>query len=340
MAAGSCALPDDFVKGSAAAGGGGAGGSGPTCPPHPRDLPTECDPARIDDRHNCCFEGRDCGPDGETNCIAGECGFLGPWGPAGMDPEGPLGIVVRGDDAIFTLRQLDPSFQGRIMSVPLAGGDPVELTEDVLWTPTHVATDGSQIFWLNEHNSELWVLDTQGESLLVASGPGGSMAGLSHLAVSSGRVFFALSSGGIYRAGVDDREVTAAQIAQAVAPIGVAVAGDALFFTEFTANRVLRVSTDGPVDQEPMVIAEGADAGVNPGTLIYSQGMLYWITRNDIRSAEDDGDSPQVVVPAAAIGCTECVTGLHVDERYVYFAQWDNSTATGSYYRVQRFPDV
>jgi hypothetical protein len=356
-AVGSCALPDDFVKveaapsgggggdgglGGAAGGGGaaGAGGSAAMCPPHPGDIPSDCEDSLLGERHQCCFPGRDCGPDALTNCIGGECGQYSLSDPGDISPEEGWGIVLRGGDVIFGRKQDTAGQIGRIMEVTQEpGGATVELGQDILWSPTFLTTDGAQVFWLNQFSNDLWAIDEADEPRIVATAMGAGDAGYGRLVYADNRVFFALESGGIFRAGAFDTGSMAAPIVIADAPIGVAFEPGALYYTERLNGRVLRADPDGAMTQTPEVLVEGADAGSNPGILEVYDGEVFWVTDADIRRVSTDGGPVDTLVPNEAIGCFNCITSVVVDDRYVYFATWDLGSGTGSYFRVQRYPD-
>jgi hypothetical protein len=325
-AAQSCALPDDFVKVEAI----GIG----VCQPAAGDIPSDCDSSLLSDGANCCFTGRSCGAGSE--CVAGDCTPLTLSQMGGN--ERPIGILLRGTDVYYSLIN-EGAMTGRVMRLPLGGGGAVELFSDGDSTPTHLATDGTRIFWLNYTKSELWAHDgTSGYR--VASVPSGS-GGYAQLAVLGSFVYFAQDGGGIYRAGVDVVEGTALPIVNADAPIGLVAEAGALYYTEYNNGRVLRANPDAGFDQTPTSLAEGADVGANPGFLYLFGGMLYWIANDGIHAMETDGDNPQLLLSNEDVACTDgpCFTGLHLDERSIYFGTRLSSSATGSYYRMQRFSD-
>jgi hypothetical protein len=371
LAAQSCVLPNDFSKvgeggaspqggggagnagGGAAAGGtggtagqageGGVGGAQPgTCPPWPGELVSQCDPELLADRDNCCFEGRDCGPDALTNCINGECNAYVLSDPADASDDEGSGITVLGDDLVVGYRDPMDGGIGRIVKVSQTVGGPTqELGQNVLWSPTFLATDGAQVFWLNRFSNDLWAMTAPGTERIVATANGAGDAGFGRIFVRDDQVFFALESGGIYRADVDDMGVAAARIVDTnQEPVGISVFEDVLFFSERISQRILRGSTEGPEDQKLEVLAEGADAGIFPGEIATWGGEVYWVTDFDIRAVEADGDAPRVVVSDAVLGCTTaCLTSLQVDDEYVYFIRRDSAAAVGAYYRVSRYSD-
>lgn len=342
----SCALPDDFVKidgaaaggggGGAAGGGGGAGGTAgaggglPTeCPSaFTGSIPFDCEGFEFDS-NNCCAPGRACGIDPESGTAA-QCsnGFCA--GYRIIDSGTEIRSLAVYDELIVWSTGVD----GRVRAAPKDGSGSIEdlAPDDGVREPTFVLAAEGYVFWTSANAPEIFRVDTNATPEEVATTTQGSGMSYGRITSWEGALFFAHDDtiGGIYRADAHELGQTAAKIADAQTPEGIAVDGNAFYFTEPALGQVSRLDYTEIGVGTPQVLATNQTAVSH---LVNDANNLYWAMSGAIRTMNKGDESPTDLATSPDIDGT----AVMVDDYFVYWVEYDTTSLRGSVWKASKY---
>jgi hypothetical protein len=321
-----CALPDDFVKVPATAGGsGGAGGGGGVggvggggqCTPFTTTAPDDCDQDLLEDAGNCCEMGRSCGG---AACSDGRCE------PEDIEdaPNEALGMVLLGEEVIWAT-----GYGNQLLSSSLSGGPPSILYDGDTYV-TMVATDGDRVFFTRYDNGEVWSVDPDvgASSAQLLSDNSGHESWFGRIAVDDTNVYwvsqdddghtpavwFAPKGGG-----------AAAAIAVGGYPVGVASDDNYVYWTDSGSDEVLRCiasDLDGCSDIE--VFAPGQSS---PSEIVIRDDTVYWLASGALFAKPTAGGATTILGDAA-----DDNWGLALDDTHAYWT----ASSDGLVFRTPR----
>lgn len=340
----SCALPDDFVKvdGDALGGGGfgqgGAGGEGATgggggvsgeCPStFTGTIPFDCEGFEFDS-DNCCGAGRACGIDPASGsaaaCTNGFCE-----GYRIVDSGTEIRSLAVYDDLIVWSTGVD----GRIRAAPKDGSGSIEdlAPDDGTREPTFVLVAQGYVFWTSSNAPEIFRVDAGQNPEEVVTTAEASGMGDGRITAWDDALFFAHddADGGIYRADANGLGQTAAKIADAAAPKGIAVDGNAFYFAEPALGQISSLDYLEIGVGTPAVVAND-QTGVSH--LVNDANNLYWAMTGAIRTVNKGGSLPIDLATSANIDGT----ALMVDDYFVYWVEYDTTTFEGSVWKASKY---